>query len=253
LFERGLVILNGGKVQHCNLLSELRVQTPTSLTALPRLVDSTGRALPLPVGMEEKLTRGVQEQQRKLRSAGGVQEPRERVPYALAWSEAKLWGEDRVFRMYADGPSVLVIYAGQFVAEKLGAKMGMILPIGTIGVAAIATKMYGDWIASRDYDKRAAWLDAMTLEELREEAANNKASAVLTPQNTSNLHFGPALTRFWSNDYLQSQVVARLTFVNNRKQWELAFFTAGEADYAHAALTAAFGPQAVTFEPIHPA
>lgn len=246
LFERGLVIVNNGKLQHCNALSELRVQTPTSLTAKPRLVDEAGRSLPLPVGIEENLIQAVQFQQRKRR--GIVNLPRERVPYALAWAEGKLFGEDRVFRLYADGQSVLLIYAGQFVAEKLGAKMGMILPVGTIGVAAIAAQAYGNWIASRDYDKRAAYLDAMTIEELREEAANNRASAVLTLAATSAIHLGPAVTRFWSSDYLQSQVKGRLAFQHHRKTWELAFFTVEELSHALHALTTAFGHERLTVQ-----
>jgi hypothetical protein len=247
LFERGLVIVNVGKLQHLKLLSELRVQTPTSLTAKPRLVDDAGSSLPLPVGLEDKFTRAIQEHQRKLRSAG-PQQPREHVPYALAWAEGKLFGEDRVFRMYADGQSVLLIYAGQFVAEKLGAKMGMILPIGTVGVAAIAAQAYGNWMASRDYDKRAAYLDEMSIEELREEAANNKASAVLTLASTTAIHLGPAVTRFWSSDYLQSQVKGRLTFQHHRKTWELAFFTVEELTHALHALTTAFGHERLTVE-----
>ena len=239
LFERGLVIVNGGKLQYLKSLDELHVQTPSSLTAKPKLVDDSRSALPLPVGMEEKLTQAVQFQQRKLRAIADL--PRERVPYALAWAEGKLFGEDRVFRLYADGQSVLLIYAGQFVAEKMGAKLGTILPIGTIGVAAIAAQAYGNWMASRDYDKRAAYLDAMTLEELREEATNNKASAILTPATTSAIHLGPAVTRFWSSDYLQSQVKGRLAFQHRRKTWELAFFTIEELTHALNSLTTAFG------------
>lgn len=248
LFERGLAIVNNGRAQHVHLLSELHVESPTSLTAKPRLVNQTGLSLPLPVGMEEKLTRGIQLLQRELRvdTVPQLEGLVPRIPFALAWSEAKLWGEDRVFRIYADGPSVLVIYAGQFVPEKMGAKMQNIPMIGAIGLAAVASQAYGDWLASRDFDRRAAWLNAMSIEELREEAQHNKASAILTAATTQNIHLGPAVTRFWSNDYLQSQVKGRLTFQHNRKTWELAFFTAEERDYALQALTATFGRQQIT-------
>jgi hypothetical protein len=248
LFERGLVIVNCGKVERLYFLSELHIQTPTSITSQVRLIDDKGRSLPLPVGFEEKLTRTVQDQQRKLRS-GGVQQPRERIPYALAWAEAKLFGEDRIFRIYPDGQSVLVIYAGQFLPEKMGANLGSGPMIGAVGLVAAAGQAYTGWIVSRDFDKRSAYLDAMSIEELREEAQNNKASAVLAAASTTAIHLGPAVMRFWSNDYLQSQVKGRLTFQHNRKTWELAFFTAEERNYALGALLAAF-PQQVTTEPI---
>jgi hypothetical protein len=250
LFERGLVIANDGKVQHLGLLSQLHIQSPTSVTGTPRLVDDTGRSLPLPLHLEEKLTRTVQDQQRKLRAGGAPQpQPQERVPYALAWAEAKLFGEDRVFRLYADGQSVLVIYAGQFLPEKMGARLASGPMIGAVGLVAAAGQAYTSWIVSRDFDKRASYLDAMSIEALREEAAHNKASAVLIAATTQKIHLGPAVTRFWSNDYLQSQVKGRLTFVCNGKKWELAFFTPEERDYALGALLAAF-PDQVTTEPV---
>jgi hypothetical protein len=88
----------------------------------------------------------------------------------------------------------------------------------------------------------------MTIEDLREEAANNKASAVLTLATTSAIHLGPAVTRFWSSDYLQSQVKGRLTFQHHRKTWELAFFTLEELTHALNSLTTAFGHERLTVQ-----
>lgn len=245
LGEHGLIIVNNGRVQHSHLLTNLRVKTPSSIAAPPQLVDVAGQALPLPLRMEERLTSAVQAQQKRLRGRFNPG-PHVRLPYALAWSEAKLFGDDRVFRIYPAGDAVLVIYAGEFIAEKLRAEEGRPVLLGAIGLVAVAAQAYGNWLGGREFDKRAAYLDAMSLDELREEAENNAASAILAPETTTTIQLGPAVTRFWSNEYLQSQVKGRLEFRHNRKRWELAFFTPQERDFAAHALSAAFGTERLT-------
>src|SRR5688500_6281150 len=63
LGERGIVIVNKGAVEHAGPLTEVHVKTPSSITSKPKLVDQTGRSLPLPLNAEEALTRAIQEQQ----------------------------------------------------------------------------------------------------------------------------------------------------------------------------------------------
>jgi hypothetical protein len=240
LGERGLIIVNNGRVQRADLLTNLRVKTPASMAALPQLVDVAGQSLPLPLRMEERLTSAIQTQQKRLRRNSNPG-PHVRLPYALAWWGAKLFGDDRVFRLYPAGDSVLVIYAGEFIAEKLGADEGRQILLGAIGLAGPAPHAYGHWLGGREFGKRAEYLDGMSLDELREEATYNASSAVLTPENTTGIQLGPAATRFWGDDFLQPQVKARLAFRVNRRKWELAFFTEQEQDFAAQALSAAFG------------
>ena len=247
LFERGLVIVNNGKVQYSGPLTGVHVQTHTSVAAMPKLVDDSGRSLPLPLRAERTFASAIHEQQRRLRT-DPREPPRERIAYALALSEGKIFGEDRIFRIYADERAVLVIYAGDFVVEKLGADRGTILPIGAIGLAAIATRAWSGWLSGREFDKRAAYLDAMTIEELRAEAQNNQASVVLTAGTTGNVRLGPPVTEFWSNDHLQSQAKGRLTFEHSLAAWDLLFFTVDDRDYALAALAAALGPERIVCE-----
>jgi hypothetical protein len=242
LGERGLIIVNNGRVQRADLLANLRVKTPASMAALPQLVDVAGQSLPLPLRMEERLTSAIQAQQKRLRrdSSPG---PHVRLPYALAWWGAKLFGDDRVFRLYPAGNSVLVIYAGEFVADKFGEEEGRPILTGAVGLVGAAPQAYGNWLGGREFAKRAEYLDAMSLDELREEAIYNASSAILTPENTTSLQFGPAVTPFWSNAFLQAQVKGRLAFRANRRKWELAFFTEQERDFAADALSAAFGSE----------
>ena len=245
LFERGLVILKNGKLQTASPLDELRIKSATDLAGKPQLLDADSRPLSLPMNAEEEVVKGVQELQREERRNAG-QAPHTRIPYALIWAEAKWIGEDRVFRVYPNGKSVLLIYAGTFLPEKMGLNKGF-LPGATGLVAGLATA-YGDWMAGKDFDKRAAWLDAMSLEELRVEAHNNDASRILTASTTTEINLGPPVSRFWSNDYLQSKVTGRLIFKHKGKKWELAFFTPEERDFALRALREAFGPEQITCE-----
>jgi hypothetical protein len=241
--ERGLVILNHGKVEHSVPLTELRVKSATSNAGLPQLV-AGGKSLPLPQKEEETVTRAIAEQQRKVRSGGT--HATSVTPYALAWSEAKLFGQDRIFRIYPDGERVLVIYAGDFLAEKMGIKSPGMALLGPVGLVAGAGQAYTSWLAGRGFDKRAAFLDAMSVEELREEARNNAASTILTPADTANVHIGPVIDRFWGNTYLQEHVVGLLTFEQPKKKWELAFFSREERNFAIEALLGAFGRERVT-------
>ena len=114
---------------------------------------------------------------------------------------------------------------------------------GALGLIGGIATAYGDWIGGKEFDKRAANLDAMSIEELREEVRSNDASRLLTAETTTDVHLGPAITRFWSNDYLQSKVTGCLTFKHQRKPWELAFFTVEDRDFALLALSEAFGPE----------
>jgi hypothetical protein len=168
--------------------------------------------------------------------------------------EAKWFGEDRVYRLYLDGKSVLLVYAGQFQPKQIGLKgyvpdavriVSSLTPTGLVVNAAVA---YGEWIVGKEFDKRAVWLDAMSLEELRVEAHNNDASRILTASTTSDIHLGPPVTSFWSNDYLQSRVTGRLTFKHLRKTWELAFFTPDERNFALRIFREALGKERVTNE-----
>lgn len=250
LLERGLVIVKNGKLQTAAPLDEIRIKTASSLTGMPQLVDGDGRSLPLPLRAEEQLVTAVQSRQRQLLRAEG-EAATTKVPFALAWSEAKLFGEDRVFRIYRDGPSALVIYAGQFLPQKMGQE-GFIpnaVKIATsftpTGLVVNLAAAYGDWVVGKNFDKRAAWLDPMTLEELRVEAHNNGDSRILTASTTSDIHFGFPETKFWSNDFLQSKVTGVLTFQHQGKKWELAFFTPEEREFAKEVLVGAFGAEAV--------
>lgn len=251
LLERGLVIVKNGKLQSAAPLDELRIKTASSLTGVPQLMDGGGRSLPLPLRAEERFISAVQQRQRQMLRAEGEAAATTTIPFVLAWSEAKLFGEDRVFRIYRDGPSVLVIYAGQFLPQKMGQE-GFIpnaVKIATsftpTGLVVNLAAAYGDWMVGKNFDKRAAWLDPMTLEELRVEAHNNADSRILTASTTSDIHFGFPTTRFWSNDFLQSKVTGVLSFQHQGKKWELAFFTAEEREFAKEALVGAFGAEAV--------
>jgi hypothetical protein len=162
--------------------------------------------------------------------------------------EAKLFGEDRVFRIYPDAQrkSVLLIYAGQFLPQKMGLEgfvpnavriATSLTPTGLVVNLGVA---YGNWIVGKDFDKRVAYLDGMSLDELRMEARNNDASRILTPRQTTDLRIAASVSRFWSNDFLQSKVTGVLSFAHEGKQWELAFFTREEEAFAKAPFTESF-------------
>ena len=251
LMERGLVVVKNGKLQSAAPLDEVRIKTKTAVAqTAAQLLDGGGRSLALPLRAEEEFITAVQQQQRKsLRQESPAATPT--PPFVLAWSEAKLFGEDRVFRIYRDGQSLLVIYAGQFLPQKMGVKgflpdavrlASMLTPAGLLVNAGVA---YGDWVVGKDFDKRAAWLDAMSLEELRVEANNNDASRIITVSTTTDINFGFPDTKFWSNEYLHSKVTGCLTFKHKGKKWELAFFTVEERDFTCKALREIFGRERV--------
>lgn len=250
LMERGLVIVNSGKIQSASPLDEVRIKSKSAVASMPQLLDGDGRALALPLRAEEEFITAVQHQQRKtLRQESAAAAP---TPFVLAWSEARLFGEDRVFRIYRDGHSLLVIYAGQFLPQKMGLEgfmpnaVKLATSLTPTGLVVNLGAAYGDWVVGKDFDKRAAWLDAMSLEELRVEAHNNDASRILTASTTSDIHLGFPETKFWSNDFLQSKVTGCLTFNHKRKKWELAFFTPEEREFARQALVDAFGSESVS-------
>ena len=243
LCERGLVILSSGKVQHAIPLAELRVKSATQIGSQSKLLDASDRSLPLPLAGEEALVTATVELQRAARRHDKGEVP-SRVPYALAWAEAKWFGEDRVFRLYPDGNSVLILYAGQFLPEKMGIDSFSVLPIA-VGLVAGVALAYNNRLVGKDFDKRAAYLDAMSIEELRSEAHTNDASRILTPAKTTEVYLGPAATSIWSNDQLQARVTGRLTFKHERKTWELAFFTPEERDFALEVFCQAFGDERV--------
>jgi hypothetical protein len=244
LLERGLVIVNSGKLKVACPLEELRIKTATQIGSQFRLLDADDRSLPLPLGAEEKLIAAVFELKRQARDRETPAGPA-RVPYALAWAEAKWFGEDRVFRLYPDGKTVLVLYAGQFLPEQVGIDSSSVLPVA-VGLVAGVALSYNNRLVGKDFAKRAAYLDALSIEELRAEGRTNDASQILTPAATTEIHLGPAATRFWSNDLLKEKVTGRLTFKHQRKTWELAFFTPQERDFSLEVFRQAFGDQRVT-------
>lgn len=250
LLERGVVIVKNGKLQSATPLDEVRIKTASSLTGMPQLLDGEGRALSLPLRAEEAFVTAVQAQQRKLLRTEAAT-PGEKIPFALAWAEARLFGEDRCFRIYRDGPSVLVLYAGQFLPQKMGQEgffpnaVRIATSFTPTGLVVNMGMAYTDWVVGKNFDKRAAWLDAMTLEELRVEAHNNSDSRILTASTTSDIRFGHPEAKFWSNEFLQSKVTGTLTFQHKGTHWILSFFTPEEREFAKEALVGAFGADAV--------
>lgn len=245
LLERGLIIVSSGKLQTAAPLDELRIKSSTSLTGQPQLLDGDGRSLSLPLRTEEKFILAVQEQQRQTRRQETTAAPA-KIPFAQAWAEAKflgLLGEDSVFRIYRDGQSLLLIYAGQFLPEKMGLNKGF-MP-GAAGLVGGLATAYGDWIVGKDFEKRAAWLDAMTIEELRVEAHNNDASRILTASTTTDINIGFPETKFWSNDYLMFKVTGCLSFKHKGKKVQVAFFTEEERNFTVKALREIFGRERV--------
>jgi len=244
LCEGGLILLSSGKVQSASPLDELRVKTATSLTGKPQVIDGDGRAVSLPVNAETNLVEAIQQLQRKtLRDETSPTN----IPFCLAWMEAKLFGEDSVYRIYPDvaRKSVLLIYAGQFLPQKMGQEgfvpnaVRLATCLTPAGLVVNMAAAYGDWIVGKNYDKRAAHLDGMTLDELRMEARNNDASRILTPSQTTELRIAAPVSRFWSNDFLQSKVTGVLSFTHQGKHWELSFFTREEENFAREGFTEA--------------
>jgi hypothetical protein len=228
LLERGLVILSSGKVQQAIPLDELKVKTGSQIASQWKLLDAAERALPLPPFGEVPLVDAVIAQQNEFRSRAAATTPAVPAPpHVLAWMEGKWFFEDRTYRLYPDGKQVLLIFAGQFEPEQFGIDSTTVLPV-VIGIAARAAKAIRERLAGKriekQIDKRAAYLDALSLDQLRAEARRNDASRILTPEMTNKIRFGPATATNWSNDALVERATARLFFIHQQNAWALHFF-----------------------------
>lgn len=247
LFERGLVILNSGKIEWSGPLDALVSKSKATIGSQMKLADDSGRTLPLPLQREDSMIHMILEQARKAKQARGRDSAPASIPYVLGWAEAKWFGDDRVFRIYPDGDQILVIFAGQFVPEKLGVEgsPGIHRVPGAIGALSSALSKYTSWQLGKEFDARSKYLDAMSVEELRSETRNNSASGRMTPDNTNDIFIGPPEDTIWSIDYLMDQIAARLKFRLQGKKWELTFFSPEEADFITESLVRIFGEQAV--------
>lgn len=250
LFERGLVILNSGAIEWSGPLDRLLAKSNATIGSTMKLADDSGRNIPLPLRQEEFLIQAILEQARQARQSSGLDTAPAAIPYVLGWAEAKWFGDDRVFRLYPDGDQILVIFAGQFVPEKLGVDdSGNVLPVpGAVGVLGAALMKYTHWRLGKDFDARAQFLDSMSLDQLRAETRNNSASGCVTRDNTTDIWIGPPKESIWNLDYLMDQIAARLKFRVKGKKWELTFFSPEEADFITESLVKIFGDQAVKID-----
>lgn len=245
LFERRFVILNHGEVEWAGPLEAIDTRSSGSIGSSMKLTDETGRTLAMPLKNGDEMILAILNQLQEA-GRGDGKKPSEPDPYALGWAEAKWFGDDQVFRIYPDGPSILLVFAGQLVPEKIGTERIHNRIPGVVGVAGTAMIKYRDWVLGEEFDTRARYLDALSMEQLRKETRHNSASGEFTAENATEVSIGTSTDTLWGLDLLKGEPTTQWKFRLNRKKWELNFLSPEEASLVQEAVIQILGPDAVT-------
>jgi hypothetical protein len=169
-----------------------------------------------------------------------------------------LTGYDRVFqvpklfRVYQDGTELLFVYAGPFhssmianyqaeyaKAVKKGSVAGLSAGAGgaALGAGAAAAGVALDWLAGKANQRAAAKrmeeLDAMNLEQLRQEVDSNKLSFRMSAENVDSAVIEPPSSGFFSTDENQDLLSGYLRFKHRPTgMWHMQLMTDGDVSHA---------------------
>lgn len=186
------------------------------------------------------------------------------LPYFFAVYES---GDSKLFRVYADSDALLFIFAGPYhmslvdgmkamrgepagdaaltpgevigksalAAGRAGAIAGSAMAGAGIGMLAAGIGggllMAGAKLAAGQIDKRTQVLDAMSLDQLRDEANTAKGSFRVARDNTSNVQLLPVKSGIFSSD--DATFTGYLQFAHKPTgKWKLKFFTQLDAQSA---------------------
>lgn len=184
------------------------------------------------------------------------------------------WGTPKLFRVYLDADALLFIDAGPYhmnmkdnikrergeasatalhMAEGLGrgiataARVGGLAGGAVVGGAAIVAGglvAVGGMVAEKERKKRGAILDALTLDQLREEAASGKGCFRIERANTSKVQLRPISRSVLSND--EPDIAGYLRFVHAQKgKWKLKLITLPDAYDAVVEFRRIIGPDQI--------
>jgi hypothetical protein len=151
----------------------------------------------------------------------------------------------RFYRVYPAGDELLFIQAGPFnwsavdvavgrdairgMAIRNSAMYGAEVGVG-LGLIAAGAMALMNAQERKEIAKRAAVLDPMTIERLREEADKDKASFRVTADNTKDVKVEPPKTGFFANKNVEPNIVGRLRFTHDPTgKWALVILTKTDA------------------------
>ena len=161
----------------------------------------------------------------------------------------------KLYRIYPDGDQLLMLYAGPFnwnlVDQVLASSPagGTVAPtagsprvvVGGPGLGGFAATAMVNWVDGKKLAGRAAELDGMSVEQLREEAGR-KGNLLLTAGSLSEVLVGEPEESMWLNKAVQDRVTANLKFKHQPSgKWWVYLLTAGDAKAAVRGLRAALG------------
>lgn len=258
VLDRGFVILNNGAVEKELPLADLRVIGNDTLKEPLQLMTADGKAISTDARYQRDIALGVQKQQRAAKasavqttaasSAAATPKVHKRAhdnPFVYAWHSAWMWDDDRIYRIYHDGKDVLVVSAGPFSRAKLGVNFKG-LPFHD---PKEPDQPVPGWFGDGEFEKRYRYLNGLSIEELRHEAALNKNCAVLNVGNTKGIVIEPPLwgnmARWLSSPEIEKSIAGRVRFFHKGWLWRLMIFRQQEMEFVIECLREAFGDDAV--------
>ena len=153
--------------------------------------------------------------------------------------------KSKFFRVYPDGDELLFVHSGPFNWSALdiavgrdairgmavrnsamyGAEVGVGLGLIAAGAMALVNAQERKEIA-----RRAAVLDPMTVEQLREEIDKDKASFRVNVKNTKDVKVEPPKTGIFANKNIEPNIIGRLRFTHEPTgKWALLIVTKPDA------------------------
>ena len=151
----------------------------------------------------------------------------------------------KFFRVYPDGDELLFVHSGPFNWSALdiavgrdaikamairnsamyGAEVGIGLGLVAAGLMALTNAQERKEIA-----RRAAELDPLTIEQLREEVDKEKASFRVTVDNTRDVKVEPPKTGIFANKNVEPNIIGRLRFTHDPTgKWALLIVSKPDA------------------------
>jgi hypothetical protein len=172
--------------------------------------------------------------------------------------------KSKFFRVYPDGDELLFVHSGPFNWSALdiavgrdaikamavrnsvmyGAEVGIGLGLVAAGLMALTNAQERKEIA-----RRAAVLDPMTIEQLRAEVDQDKASFRVHVDNTADVKIEPPKTGLFANKNVEPNIIGRLRFTHDPTgKWALLIVSKPDARACIRSFRKVFGRGGVDVE-----